>query len=288
MRNKIPETYTEIENIADIQAILTFILKRFHDICCKNGLFYNVFGGTMLGAIRHRGFIPWDDDIDVVMPFSDYDKLEEVLKNDEELIVKKPGDRGYAYPFIKICLRKTVLMEKLISRYSMIGAYIDVFPVGGYPQKDEDWFFKRLASLKKKRGLAVSKIHPSKIWWKKLFFPVRLLQAFPYRITGAERIEKKEESLLRSCSTEGNGFLLLQGAGWGKKGKIEKDIFFERVLYRFGDLNVYGIKEYDEHLKRLYGDYMTLPPEEKRVSNHSYRLYIDGTLLKRIKGGDSI
>ena len=66
----------------------------------------------------------------------------------------------------------------------------------------------------------------------------------------------------------------MQGAGWNEKGKLLKETFLNRRLYDFDGIQVWGITDYDEHLKRLYGDYMTPPPEEKQVSNHSYKLYV--------------
>ena len=96
-----------------------------------------------------------------------------------------------------------------------------------------------------------------------------------YRIIGYKYFLTKLIKENQKYDFDSSQYVLMEGAGWYEKGKLKKETFMKRKLYRFGDLEVWGIEDYDEHLTRLYGDYMTPPPEEKRKSNHSYDLYLE-------------
>ncbi len=132
--------FVELNNIKDIQQSLKYLLKEFHEICINNELEYTLFGGSLLGAVRHHDIIPWDDDIDVSMKIEDIDKLKGIIKNkypDLFEIVDYPDD-GYIYPFAKFCLKKSLLVEENYKKeLSRIKLYIDVFPIYGYPPQDK-------------------------------------------------------------------------------------------------------------------------------------------------------
>ncbi|MCD8380781.1 MAG: LicD family protein, partial [Lachnospiraceae bacterium] len=132
--------YIEVSCEKEIQKFLLYLLKEFHEFCEKNNLIYNVFGGTFLGAVRHQGMIPWDDDIDVTMPRGDYEKLIGLIKSgmDNRFKIACYPDKNYCYPFAKLELVGTILIENSISKYNKHALYIDVFPVDGYPKKSED------------------------------------------------------------------------------------------------------------------------------------------------------
>ena len=126
----IDENYVQLNGSKEIQTVLLYIFRLFHDLCEKYGLIYNAFGGTMLGAVRHNGFIPWDDDIDVTMPREDYERLVKILRNDNdsELLVQCFPDENYIYPFAKVGLKETVLVENVVKNpYDKLTLSIDVF-----------------------------------------------------------------------------------------------------------------------------------------------------------------
>ena len=274
--------YIEINDISEIQMVLKFIFKKFHDFCKENNLIYNMFGGTMLGAVRHQDIIPWDDDIDVTMPRNDYNKLDDLLKNNNLFELKGPEDKYYIYPFKKLCLKKSILLEHVKDKYNCLGAYIDIFPADGYPQNDLD-VEKLLKKNKSARGKKIGIIKFPRKLWKKILFPAYYVVFIaPYQLKSLKKNLQVEISTLSSNKIEDNDFMLLHGAGWGRRGKIEKSIYYDRKLYKFGDFEAYGVADYNKHLTRLYGDYMKLPPEEKRCSNHNYHLYIDKKLLEEI------
>lgn len=112
-----------INNIKEIQKLELDILKEFHEFCIKHDLVYSLMGGTMLGAVRHEGFIPWDDDIDVSMPRPDYDKFIDLTRNNLSNIYEVYSvetRKDYIHPFAKIVDNRTVLFEKNVrDKYRM-------------------------------------------------------------------------------------------------------------------------------------------------------------------------
>lgn len=268
----------EVTEVIDIQKLLYFLMKNFHEICDQYNLYYCIFGGTMLGAVRHQAIIPWDDDIDVCMPRGDYEKFCRIVneKCADTFVVKCYPQNGYVYNFAKFCLKGSILDERdLLPSVSKLLLYIDVFPVDGYPPKSaEKKHFDKLRFYKAAKCKSVYRIVPSKTWWKKPYAFFRYVKRVPYRVIGYKYFIKKEIEESKQYDFETCKYVSMQGAGWNEKGKLSKKVFLNRKLYQFGDLQVWGISDYNEHLTRLYGDYMTPPPKEKQVSNHSYKLYV--------------
>ena len=136
------ENYIKIISIREKQKLLLYLFKKFHDLCEENKLIYNAFGGTLLGAIRHKGFIPWDDDIDVTMPREDYNKLIEIVKTleNKELIIHTYPDESYIYPYSKLGLIDTMQYEEIVkSPYNKLSVNMDIFTVDGYPKYETNY-----------------------------------------------------------------------------------------------------------------------------------------------------
>lgn len=268
----------EVTETAEIQKLLYVLMKEFHSICERHNLYYVVFGGTMLGAVRHQAMIPWDDDIDVCMPRKDYEKFCEIVNSqyNERFTVGCYPQSKYIYEYGKFCLKESLIKEQiLISGYDESMLFIDVFPVDGYPDcKEEKKHFDKLRFYYKAKNYCVQKIGTSPTWWKRPYAVIRFMKYLPYRLIGYQYFIKKEIEELTKYDFETSEYVSMQGAGWNEKGKLPKETLMNRRLYKFGDMEVWGISDYDEHLTKLYGDYMTPPPKEKQVSNHSYKLYI--------------
>lgn len=273
----------EVADTSDIQKLLYYLMKEFHEICEQHDLYYCIFGGTMLGAVRHQTIIPWDDDIDVCMPRGDYEKFCRIVneKYIDNFIVKCYPQKDYVYNFAKFCLKDSVLVERdFLPSVAKLMLYIDVFPVDGYPsEQTEKKHFDKLRFYKKARCKSIYRIVPSKTWWKKPYALFTYVKRLPYRMIGYKYFIKKEIEENKKYDFDACEYVSMQGAGWNEKGKLPKKVFMDRKLYQFGKLQVWGISDYDEHLTRLYGDYMTPPPKEKQISNHSYKLYVNKEYL---------
>lgn len=272
---------SQVTDLKVMQSMLKNLMHSVHKICEEHGLVYNLFGGSLLGAVRHQDIIPWDDDIDITMPRPDYEKFKEIVEKEysnEYDLFSFPMD-NYIYPYMKFCMKNTVLYEDILKeRYSKLGLYIDIFPIDGIPEKDYNLIAKRFAraeKYKQKAFLCVGKIAMPPVWWKKPFYLIRITKSICYNIKGYKYYVKKQIDETSKYSYEECdrvGFVSFDD--WGIRGIIDKQRYLDRKLYKFGEYEFWGIKSADSYLKSLYGDYMTPPPKNKRTPCHNYRLYI--------------
>ena len=249
-----------IENIQEIHHILLGIATAFHQICIKNNIPYCMLGGTMLGAVRHKGFIPWDDDMDFAVPREYYEKLTILL---EQELPQNYCCRTYKnsevikYPFIKIEDCRTCIDDKSLScpLEEKIGLNIDVFPLD---RCDKDsWRMKRVFFY---------------ISLQTLFFvesptyskPMELIKKFCRIFSPKDRlffIKRLENAMLHAGDAGDIGNLI---GRWREKESFKADIYQNQADYPFENITLRGPKDYDTYLVQMYGDYMQLPPESAR------------------------
>ena len=249
------------------------ILIYFTEVCEENNLRYYLGGGTLLGAVRHKGFIPWDDDIDVMMPRPDFQKLLSLSINNENYNIIKPGTAGYYYNFAKLVDTRTILEEKGIKRIDGLGVYIDIFPLDGMPETPDDRKkrFKELNSIRKRINntcLLRPKFHRN---------PFAYLNAC--RIYNSNKnidlssLQKKYLDSALKNSFDDSEFVFAAGGAYGARDIFPGKWFEKEIELQFENLSVKAFNGYDFYLTQLYGDYMTLPPEDKRVTPHHTIVY---------------
>lgn len=278
----IPKNYVKVDNLETMQMLLYSIVEDIHNVCENNSIVYNLYGGTLLGAVRHKAIIPWDDDVDISMPREDYIKFIELMRNDptEKYEIKTYPDENYVYPFSKLCLKKSILNEETLrKKYSGIGLYVDIFPIDGY---GEDERYVKLKELREKRTWCVSKVDVSETWWRKPFALKRLLRSCFCRLRGYKYYLTQEVDEAKKYKVADSEYICCVAGSWMNKGKISRQTYYDRCLYRFGKLSLWGIKDYDQHLTNLYGDYMIPPPENERFRKHAYSLHVDKEYLKKV------
>ncbi len=249
------------------------ILIYFTEVCEENNLRYYLGGGTLLGAVRHKGFIPWDDDIDVMMPRPDFQKLLSLSINNENYNIIKPGAEGYYYNFAKLVDTRTILEEKGIKRIDGLGVYIDIFPLDGMPETPDarKKRFKELNSIRKRINntcLLKPKFHRN---------PFAYLNAC--RIYNSNKnidlssLQKKYLDSALKNSFDDSEFVFAAGGAYGARDIFPGKWFKKEIELQFENLSVKAFNGYDFYLTQLYGDYMTLPPEDKRVTPHHTIVY---------------
>lgn len=259
--------------MTELQEKMFKMFSWFHNFCTQNNLRYYAVGGTALGAVRHQGFIPWDDDMDVGMPRRDYNKLIELMKNKTEFApytLETPLEKNdFVYPYCKLYDTTTTLIEN--TRYkTKRGIYIDVFPLDGAGNS--------LAESKKRFRLIDGKINLLSTKTcalsshRKLYknLAIMFLRCIPECILSWKKIVRQinvlgEELVFDDCVYVSN-FV----GNWHEKEIMKREWFGEPRLVKFENAEMYIPQDYDAYLTQLYGNYMQLPPEEKRKSHHDY------------------
>ena len=254
------------------QTKLVSMLSWFHDFCIQNKLRYYIIAGTMLGAVRHSGFIPWDDDIDVGMPRRDYEKLREISKKPNEngkYIFEYPGKDNpkYSYLIAKMYDPQTTLIEKR-RRPIKRGIYIDIFPLDGIGNNIEE------AKENYKPFYRAFNLHLmiTTAFLKRRSF-AKNLAVFVGRIISPlfvkrARIEAKIDMLCKRFDFDESKLVSNLLGGSAMKGIVPREYFGTPTLVKFEGIDVYGLENPHLYLKSMYGNYMELPPLEKQVSLH--------------------
>jgi lipopolysaccharide cholinephosphotransferase len=244
----------EIKDLDELHHIVIEIAKKLHLICKNNDIEYYMLGGTMLGAIRHNGFIPWDDDMDFGVMRKDYYKLINLLKKglpDYYKVRTIKDNVGIYGEIVKIEDTRTVIEEPDRKGYEC-GAFIDLFPLDYTNGKHGRWskytFISRLIYYQYHSQEKNNKDLNAKI--------VRALG----HLFGKYFII---DSIKKLVSKKGTHIANICGM-WGYKETVEKSIMGKPQLYAFEDTKFYGVANPDAYLRCLYGDYMELPPEGKR------------------------
>lgn len=268
----------KLESLKELQKLELDMLKYVDSFCNRYEVAYFLSGGTMLGAIRHNGFIPWDDDVDIMMLRGDYDRFIYLIKNgaftSERYKVLLPGDKNYMYPFIKVIDKRTCLYEQGFKKKYRLGVYIDIFPLDFMKENYEERL-KEHNECFKLRG----KYYMAANTWSqmKLDHPNRKVLQFIrwilYSLVGAERFSMQ---LVRSVThRDETSYVgdLIHSAG------VDKDCFHAEsfrgsILHEFEGERFPIPVGWEEYLINMYGDYMQLPPEEER-SGHLITAWIN-------------
>ena len=254
----------------ELQRRLIDILSWFHKFCKKNDLKYFVLGGTMLGAMRHEGFIPWDDDIDVGMPRNECEKLISLMGDDvfdEKFVLEHPlKNKDYIYPFCKIYDKTTTLVENAKKKIKR-GIYIDVFPLDGIGNEKNEVHdnYKVINKLNMLLTLNIAGFRKGRKWYKNL--GVALFRLIPMNT------DKIIKNLIQECSKYPYDDYTYCGnlvGNWGEREIVPREVMGEPRLYKFENIEVYGAEKADEYLTSLYGDWRKLPPKEKQVTHHDF------------------
>lgn len=254
----------------DIRPLQLRILKNLlavDKVCREHGLRYYIMAGTLLGAVRHKGFIPWDDDLDIGMPRPDYDLLmthaREWLPAPYEAVCAET-DPAYPLPFAKIQDADTTLIERAHLHY-LGGVYIDVFPLDGVPQGwlRRRWHFARYEFYKRVLYLVhrdpYKHGHGPSSW-------IPLLCRRLFTLTGVQRSIRR----VMTAYDFDRSFSVCDYDD-GLRGIMPKSMLGTPTPIFFEGESVWGVENHDAYLTRKYGDYMTIPKgNHQRQHNFHY------------------
>lgn len=245
------------------------LLKAFCDVCEKLEIRYYLVCGSALGAVKYKGFIPWDDDVDVALLRDDY---EEFLKKAPSLLPRNifvqdyRSDSEFPAIFAKLRNSETAYIEKSASRLNINhGIYIDIFPLDGYPEKKAE---QRKLEFKKKiyKRLLASAFYTENSLKKLMYLPLKIIGANK----NTAKTVKKYTDMISSYPTEKSKILANHGNWQGTLDYSPKEFFGKGRYAEFEGLRVIVPEMAEEYLERKYGDIKKDPPKEKQAGHHYY------------------
>lgn len=263
--------------LEEMKSILLEEMEYLDIFCQKNNINYFLIGGSLLGAVRHKGFIPWDDDIDVGMLRKDYEKFINSFNKNETnryKVINIDTSKEYYLPFSKIIDTRTILFEEVNSNISL-GISIDIFPYDNCPNDDYQEACNFANSLKIYRNILSIKslaIRKERSILKNIF--IKLAQIF-FSCVSKKYLIKKINSIISQYSNNDNSKYVaeLSYMPYGNREIYEK-IWLEKTIKLPFEQYKFSVPiAYHKFLEKTFGDYMKLPPLEKQVSHHNFKCW---------------
>ena len=244
--------------------LLLEILINVDSFCNQHGINYSLAYGTLIGAIRHKGFIPWDDDIDIIMPREDYERFVSIYNCDERYKVID-GSQNANHSHVRVSDQKTVLkLDEWRGYFYKSGLWIDIFPIDKVPDTQKGYLrFKKWLWFLFEMQLS-GEVHRKGFVNKVIHVVCRPFRSY---------FGKKALKTMKRYNKKNTQSVANLGGWYLKSPKFPAKYMEEYVDVEFEGHNFKAIIEYDTFLRENYGDYMQLPPKEKQISHHTYTAY---------------
>ena len=279
-KNKMEEFMTS-ENLKKLHEVEVEILDEFVRLCNIYKLEYFLAGGTLLGAVRHKGFIPWDDDLDVLMPRNDYEKFLEIANkelNKKYMIDNKNTNPKYYLNFTKIRKKDTIFEQDFQVNYDgPKGIWLDIFPLDEAKSLNN-----KLTPIQRKINNIIFRLVHYKngfILGKKCNTLKRILGKMVF-LKNTTLLNLQDKVLRMQNGKGGTCILNLASAYDYKRELFEKNDYFPAKELEFEGKKYKVPNQYKKVLEQVYGDYMKLPPKEKQITHNSVRLIFEGEETK--------
>ena len=250
------------------------IMEYIHETCQKIGVKYFLAYGSLIGAVRHKGFIPWDDDMDICMLREDYEKLQDYLIANPDAryeVMSYKNNLNYVYPFMKVQDNQTYLLEEDVRIDSNMGIYVDIFPVDGY--EDDSVFKDKMTRLIKKRQLSCYTFKGITNTKSLLNSLIRYISVIIFYFTNTNKYIRGIDDLAQSRKVDDYelvDYLIYKDMN---KPVWKREWLKQTITGVFEGKEFMIPKNYHEILTSDYGDYMQLPPVELRFSHHDFQLW---------------
>lgn len=247
------------------------IVNEINQICLRNNIKYSMIGGTLIGAVRHHGFIPWDDDIDLMMERSEYERflsISEKELSEEFYIADYEHTPSIGEPFTKIMMKNTVMKECFTgSSNAPAGIFVDIFPVDNAP---ESKIFKTIQRYKnyslRKKILIKSDYRFGKTGVIKIIYDA--LGKFTFE-SKSDLVRKYRNNQTKYNHRNTAEYVSLCGAYDYNRETLPKQWLSEYIFLEFEGQKLMAFRDYDKILRHYFGDYMKLPPENERICRHA-------------------
>lgn len=255
--------------LRELQQVSLDILVDVHNFCVQNNIKYAIDYGTLIGALRHKGFIPWDDDVDIVMPRPDYERFCQSYQSNDYQLIYYGNDPSALAAFARVvdCKKTHYETERPWTKQES-GVWIDIFPIDGV-ESDKKVYARRYERLRRMSKIAYKfrrqnhHINEKDSQWSKLKTIIALILGIGGKLPAfiidkmvktMSKVPFDSTSFVGQCSCLDDGPI-----------QFPKKDFEDYILLPFEEYKFYAMKGYDHHLRQLYGDYMQLPPEEQRI-----------------------
>ncbi len=278
--------------LRQLQMLELDMLREVVRICTKYNLTYYLSAGTFLGAVRHKGFIPWDDDADVRMPRPDYEKLLAVLPKElnSPYIIRhfKYNNSVHRY-YLRIDDPRVKLRRTHSKNGEISNTWIDIFPLDGMPKNKIHNKLRQFRLLWRRMWLQISvfdeivTLNKRRKWYENLIIKIVRHTPIQHLVSYNKMWEKLDKAMKAYPIDKAEYYVNFMGM-YKFKDMIPKAVYGKGTLYEFEGEMFNGPEDYDTFLKTLYGDYMKLPPEDQRNKHMSTIIFNDNNLEKTLDG----
>ena len=259
-------------DIKIIQNKLLDIALEIDRICRNNNIRYSIVGGTLIGAVRHKGFIPWDDDLDIAMLREDYEKFIEVCKTElnEQYFLQTPQtEKDYPFDFAKVMDVNTVFVEKGFEyKNTHKCCYVDIFPFDNVKNRTYRIQAYAYSFFRRARWYIIEKKTMPSDKWKNSQKSKETWFTAPLSILGLDNINKILEFLMSKHNKKQTEYVYTLCFPWGRKCFDRRECYTDLIELEFEGHKFYASRDYELCLRQRYGNYMELPPLEERYPQH--------------------
>ena len=259
-----------MEETKHLQSILLKMIKYIDEICREHDIEYYLLAGSSLGSVRHKGFIPWDDDLDIVMTYSNYNRFIELCESqlDHETFFFQQGEKDWSLPFSKIRLKGTYMKESEMgySDKRNQGIFVDIFRLDNVSNNKIVARWQYFCAKVFLTSTIRERKYKSASLRKKIF----ILLSYPLIIPNLKRFFQNQVEKYNNKETDFYGCFYCRSNF--KSAVMRKSIYGRPVRIPFENLNLPVQEDVHEYLRRFFGDYMQLPPEKDRVGHHAIEI----------------
>ena len=269
-------------SLKDKQDVSLYLLKKLHAFCEDNDIHYSLAYGTLIGAVRHKGFIPWDDDIDVLMLRPDFDRFCASFKMEGLSLHCHQNDPGCFIGFARICddVYTRSIKNSWLCGGGYTGMWIDVFPVDSVEDDPDEYLAHYYKMQELHTGTYKYRARLNGIYKTNNFKAnvlASILKLWPFHQIYKKKAVQYMDNFIKEIKripfgTTGH-YSQLAIPGTGSKNYLKTEYFDDFVLLDFEGLKFYAMKDYDTDLRLAFGDYMQLPPEDQRTPLHEFQFF---------------